>query len=157
MLIISWIIGISLIWILYHKLIFSTKPFEITTTNNLTKIKIYPSYDNHYKIYGFLNNYKIDFLIDTGATNIAISNKLARKLGIKKLNTVSVRTASGETVGYRAIIDSIKIGPITFSNVSATIMPNMDDDYALLGMNILKHFKIEKTKDYLILTLISNT
>ena len=152
MLLISWILGIVLIWILYQKIVFTSKPFEIITTEKYTKIKIYPDLDEHFKIDALVNNNKVIFLIDTGASYVAISDSLANKFKLKKLNTIMVNTASGETIAYKTIIDSLVIGPVTFKNVAATIMPHMHADYALLGMNVLKHFKIEQTKNHLILT-----
>lgn len=151
MLIISWFIGIVLIWILSHKLFFSTKPQKITKLGDQTTIKLHKNYDGHYNIIALINNYKIKFLIDTGASQVSISENLANKLKLPLLNKIYVSTASGEAVAYKTVIDSFVIGQIKFSNIHATIMPNLPEDFALLGMNILRHFDIIQKEDTLTL------
>ncbi len=152
MLVISWVLALGLVWILYQKLIFTSKPLEITKFGNTTQIKVFKNNDGHYTIDGFINNYKVEFLIDTGASYVSISQSLAIKLGLPTLGETIVDTASGEAVAYRTKIDSFTIGEINFANISATAMPNMHKDFALLGMNVLKHFDIIKKENTLTLS-----
>jgi len=151
MLTLGWILIIVLVWILYSKVIFAPKASEIRIVDELTQIKLYPDRDGHYRILGNINQTKVNFLIDTGATNVAIPLALAKKLKLQNLGSTSVITASGKSSAYITKIDELIIGGIAIYNVNALVVYDMHGSIALLGMNVLKRFSIEQNKDYMIL------
>lgn len=96
----------------------------------------------HYVSSGFINNTPVVFLLDTGATNVAISSGLAHRLGLKKGRAFKVSTANGISTAYRTTLDSVSLGSLQLDNVSASILSNASDDHVLLGMAFLKHMEI---------------
>ena len=101
------------------------------------------SRDGHFYINLNVNNYQIDFLVDTGASSIILSNSDGKKLGFDTEALSywkSATTANGEILISPVILDQIKMGPIRFSNVKAFIsQKNMEK--SLLGMSFINRFK----------------
>ena len=96
----------------------------------------------HYVASGTINDNEVVFLLDTGATQIAIPESLADDIGLVKKHPVIVKTANGNARAYRTRINSVGIGDIKLYDLSATILTNMPGKEILLGMNFLKHFEI---------------
>jgi clan AA aspartic protease, TIGR02281 family len=80
------------------------------------------------------------FMLDTGATGVALSESLARRLGVTGRGSGQVSTANGVTQAQLAQLDALAFGGWTFEDVPAFIMPQMDDE-VLLGMQVLRHFR----------------
>lgn len=98
-------------------------------------------HSGYYRAEAFINGTKADVLIDTGATEVAISKKLANRLGLKSTAAIRTSTANGDTVSYMIRLNSVKLGGIEATDVSATIAPNLGED-ALLGMSFLGRMDI---------------
>ncbi|MCK4674645.1 MAG: retroviral-like aspartic protease family protein, partial [Gammaproteobacteria bacterium] len=96
----------------------------------------------HYVASGTINGYEVIFLLDTGATDVAIPEPLANKIGLLKGREFFVKTANGNTKAYRSQLNSVAIGDIKRYDLNATILTNMTGDEVLLGMSFLKHFEI---------------
>jgi aspartyl protease family protein len=96
----------------------------------------------HYVTSGTINDYEVVFLLDTGATDVAIPESLANDIGLIKKQRIVVKTANGNTRAYRTRIASVGIGDIKLYDLNATILTNMPGKEILLGMNFLKHFEI---------------
>ena len=92
--------------------------------------------DGHYRAEALINNEKVNVLVDTGATGVAISQKVADKLKLRSVQAVRTMTANGDTVSYMVRLDSVKVGGVEANNVAATIAPGLDGD-VLLGMSYL--------------------
>lgn len=153
MLVIGWILIIAIVWILYSEVIFAPRQSEVKIKNGVTEIKLYPQLDGHYRILGHINQNKVKFLIDTGATQVAIPLYLAEKLKLPKLGSTMVSTAGGRSKAYTTNIDKLEIGNVVISNIKALIIEDMDGDTSLLGMNVLRKFEIKQNKDFLILEI----
>ena len=99
----------------------------------------------HYRAQAFINGVKADVLVDTGATNVALSQKLAQRLGITSNAAIRTSTANGETVSYMVRLDRVKLGGIEARDVAATISPGLQGE-ALLGMSFLGRMDIRLYK-----------
>ena len=106
------------------------------------EIILYRNAYGHYVSSGTINNEDVVFLLDTGATQIAIPERVANRLGLEKQRTTMIKTANGNTRAYQTQLDSVAIGDIRLYDLRATILENMSGDEILLGMNFLKHFEI---------------
>lgn len=131
---------------------------SIINQDGTTELHIPLTRGNRYEVFGKINDYNVKFLIDTGATSIAIPEKIASSANLTRGMPVRSITAGGETTAYMTNIDSLSIGTdskanknITLHDVSATINPAMVDDYILLGMGALKHLDIRQSKRTLVL------
>ncbi len=96
----------------------------------------------HYVSDGTINGQDVVFLLDTGATEIAIPATVANELGLVKKQSIRVKTANGTATAYKTRIDSAALGEIRLYDLNATILTNMTGNEILLGMNFLKHFEI---------------
>ena len=91
---------------------------------------------------------KARFLVDTGASQMQISQSLARRLKIdlRKAEQVPVRVAGGTTVAARAVtLKEVRIGRARVDNVQAIVIDRegtMSYD-GLLGMSFLNHFNFQ--------------
>jgi len=105
--------------------------------------------DEHdmFRVYGSINNYSVHFLIDTGATSIAMSSVAARRMGLKyKQGTPMLSsTASGVAKGYGLTLSKVKIGHIQIYNVKAAVLEGSFPSEVLLGQSFLS--RIHMTRD----------
>jgi aspartyl protease family protein len=92
--------------------------------------------DGHYRTQALINGEKVDVLVDTGATGVAISQQVADKLQLKSINAVRTNTANGDSIGYMVRLESVQIGGVTAHDVAAMIAPGLEGD-VLLGMSFL--------------------
>lgn len=151
-LILGWITAIVLVALLINKTIFNTKPPTISETEAGKQITLYSDYDSHFRVKGTVNGVPVTFLIDTGASSIAVSDKIATKAGLTRMARITTETANGTAVGYFTTIDTLLIADVVIRDTSGIIVPKLGTE-ALLGMNILKMFIIKQTKDTLTLTV----
>ncbi|MGB5602453.1 MAG: retropepsin-like aspartic protease [Gammaproteobacteria bacterium] len=96
----------------------------------------------HYVSSGTINDHEVVFLLDTGASDIAVPKSLANDIGLTKNQRIVVSTANGNTRAFRTRLASVAIGDIKLYDLSAIILTNMPGKEILLGMNFLKHFEI---------------
>ena len=106
----------------------------------------------HYVSAGRINGEPVVFLLDTGATDVAIPTKTAQRLGLSREGQFQVQTANGVTRAYRTRISSLTIGTITLDDVRASIVPGMGGDDILLGMSALKQLDFNQSGESLTLT-----
>ena len=91
-------------------------------------------------------------LIDTGASTIVVSKRLARKAGLTENARIRVVTANGVAEGYSSIVDVIQIGNLIGRNIEAIVVPNMQISHALIGMSFLENINFQKRRNQLILS-----
>jgi aspartyl protease family protein len=100
----------------------------------------------NYFVKGRINNYPVNFLIDTGATTLAIPQNVADKLHLVGAYPVVLYTANGEVTGALARVEELSFGAFTLHNVKAVIIPKNNDETVLLGMNVLRYFNVSQDK-----------
>lgn len=150
-LIVGWIIAIGLVVILVNFSLFSTKNPMISSSQVGTQITISRDNDSHFRLKGSVNDIPVTFLIDTGASSVAISDAVAKRAGLKYKAELTTETANGSAMGYFTVIDKMMLGPVELNHVPAIIVPNLSSDQALLGMNVLQHFHIQQTQETMML------
>lgn len=97
----------------------------------------------HYIANGSINGIEVVFLLDTGATDVAVSETLARRLNLQRGLPVVIRTANGTVNGHTTRLKNVRLANIERHNVPATINPGMlAEDEVLLGMSFLKHLEL---------------
>lgn len=105
----------------------------------------------HYVATGSINGQQVYFLLDTGATDVAVPQNLANKLNLPKRGTINSQTANGIVRSTRTQLDEVKLGAIKIANVDASILPSMPNDEVLLGMSFLKQLEMIQRGDSLTL------
>lgn len=94
----------------------------------------------HYWVAGSINGQSVQFLVDTGATSVAINEIQARRLGIDfRVNgkPIVVGTASGSANAWQVRLGSVKVGAIDVVGVEAVVVEGSSPTDALLGMSFL--------------------
>ena len=114
--------------------------------DNASSVTLKRGLDGHYRAEALINNQKVDVLIDTGATGVAISQRVADKLGLKSIDAIRTETANGDSVGYMVRLESVKVGGVEAQNVSAMIAPTLEGD-VLLGMSYLGRMDVRLFKN----------
>jgi aspartyl protease family protein len=104
----------------------------------------------HYRAQGEINGQAVSFLVDTGATDVAVSEQTARALGLDFGPRTMVMTAAGPAAAWKTRIDRVRVGSLERHNVRATITPGLGSQ-ALLGMSFLRHFSIRQQGDRLVI------
>ena len=105
----------------------------------------------HFFAQGSVNNKPIQFMVDTGATTIALGLSDAQRLGIdfEKGRPVSMSTANGQARGWLVRLAAVRIGEVEVYDVEAIVGPNMP--YALLGNSFLSRFSMFRGSDTIVL------
>lgn len=94
----------------------------------------------HYWVTGSVNGNSVPFMVDTGATTIAMNAAQARRLGLdfkNKGTPVMVSTASGTEQAWRVYLNSVKLGAIEVLGVDAMVLDSQFPQDVLLGMSFL--------------------
>ena len=108
----------------------------------------------HFFSSGNINGKTVRFLVDTGATNVSMSQDDADRIGLDYKNGQRgmSRTANGVVPVYRTTLTSVRVGDVVVYNVDATIVPGQIG-HVLLGNSFLTRFQMRRENDKLTLEL----
>ena len=119
----------------------------------LPEAKIMPV-NGMYSTTGFINGHPVSFLVDTGATWIAMNVHQARSLGINFRyigKRGSVSTANGVVPIYRILLDKVKVGEIELTNVAAGVLEGNSPTQVLLGNSFLNRVEMQRQGQVMLL------
>jgi aspartyl protease family protein len=146
MTVIAWIIFLLILMSVFDYLVSQrnnpNQNIVTTVSGPIKEIELQRNAYGHYVATGTINANDVTFLLDTGASDIAIPESLADEIGLTKGPAITVKTANGNTRAYLTHLDSVALGDIELHDLNATILPNITGEEVLLGMNFLKHFEI---------------
>ncbi|MDO4644092.1 MAG: retropepsin-like aspartic protease [Cardiobacteriaceae bacterium] len=111
---------------------------DVVAVDEVLTLKV--SADGHFRVSGTINGQSVLFMLDTGASGVALSDGLARRLGLQMKGSQLTSTANGTVDARLSNVDTLAFGGWTFSQVPVFVLPEMDDAEVLLGMRILRHF-----------------
>jgi len=106
--------------------------------------------NGHYQVEGQINNQAVNFLVDTGATDVAVPESMARALGLEFGPKVQVMTAAGQSKAWMTRLNEVSIGGISRRGVRATIT-SWEFSGVLLGMSFLKHYSLQQQDGKLVI------
>ncbi len=117
-----------------------------------TQIVLSAGPGGHFTTGGTINGRSVRFVVDTGATNIAIGEAVARSIGLdfSKGERGIARTANGDVVAHRVTLREVRIGDVTVYDVAATVVP-APMEMVLLGNSFLSRFQMKRDADVLVL------
>jgi aspartyl protease family protein len=101
-----------------------------------------------FRTVGSINGLTVRFLVDTGATTLAINAAEARRLGIDYRfvgRKGVVQTAAGNVPAYHLNLDLVRVGDIIQRQVPAVVIEGDSPDHVLLGMSFLGRLEMENT------------
>jgi aspartyl protease family protein len=107
----------------------------------------------HFFANGWINGSAVRFMVDTGASTIALSSDEARRLGVNYLvgSRGFAQTANGRIPIYAVKLDTVRVGDITLNNVDAIVSEGGGLNVALLGMSFLNRMQMKRDGDTLTL------
>ncbi len=152
MMVISMLVGLGLLTHFFQGVLDTQnnpnqKIHSIQNSDQYIDIILKRNRSGHYVGTGIFNGHKAVFLLDTGATAVAIPSRMAKQLGLKKGQRITISTANGRSTGYQTKINTLDIGQIHLNNIKAIITPNLEE--ILLGMSVLKHLEFTQRGDQL--------
>ncbi len=98
--------------------------------------------DGHYRVRMAVNGVPVDFIVDTGASDLVLSERDARRVGIDPDGLAYLgraQTANGTVPMARVRLDEVSLGGIEDRDVGASVNGG-DMDVSLLGMSYLSRF-----------------
>jgi aspartyl protease family protein len=118
-----------------------------------TQIVLSASSGGHFVTQGSINGRNTGFVVDTGATSVAMGADEAKRLGIKYENGERSysSTANGNVITYRVSLTSVRIQDVEVNNVEAAVLPG-SMPFILLGNSFLNRFQMKRDNDVLTLT-----
>nr|WP_314491860.1 TIGR02281 family clan AA aspartic protease [uncultured Pseudomonas sp.] len=105
------------------------------------EVRLLGNGQGHFVADGAINGQAVHFMLDTGATDVAIPEGLARQLGLERGAPVTLSTANGRTEGYRTRLAELALGDIRLRDLRALVVPGLDGDQVLLGMSALQRLE----------------
>jgi aspartyl protease family protein len=107
----------------------------------------------HFVAEGAINGNPVRFLVDTGASTVALPAADAVRLGIdyRKGRPALSSTAAGVVQIYVVTLDTVKLGPIELTRVEASVI-EQGLEIALLGMSFLNRVEMKRDGDLMTLT-----
>ena len=109
--------------------------------------------NGHFMAQGLINGKPTRFMVDTGATTVAMSLADAVKLGVdyRKGRPIQVGTANGMATGYALRLHSVRIGDVEVYDVDAVVTAQRMP-FVLLGNSFLNRFQMRRDADIMVLT-----
>lgn len=108
-----------------------------------------------YRTVGFINGVQVNFLVDTGASTVAMNENTAKRVGLQyKLygQKFVASTAAGEAYAWHIKVKKVNVGGLELKQVDAAVIEGVGPNDVLLGMSFLRQFKMQDDGELLKLT-----
>ena len=152
MLVFGWLLAIGVVtWFFHDYLVREANPNRIPAVTATGDVVLKRDRSGHFTAGGSINGQPVRFLLDTGATQIAIPAEVAARLKLKRGMPVELLTAAGPTRGYSTRLDTVRLGSIESKDLGAVVAEGMPDGVVLLGMNFLRRLELVQRGDELTL------
>ncbi|MDE2254226.1 MAG: retroviral-like aspartic protease family protein [Betaproteobacteria bacterium] len=106
--------------------------------------------NGNYEIGGAINGVPVEFIVDTGASKVSVSQTMATQMGLSGCLPSESSTANGNVAACIAIAHNLEFGNFRMTNVPVSVMPHMDG-MALLGMNALGSLHITQSNGQMVI------
>jgi aspartyl protease family protein len=149
-------LGILAFWLvvmaaLYFAMQYAMQPKGVTVTAG-GAVVIPRHHDGHFRVAGSINGEPVMFLVDTGASLVAVTDALAQKAGLEGGDPIMFQTANGPRQGWVVASESVTVRSLAVSGLRVgTGYTGRSNDDALLGQNFLRHFDVEMGRDRMVL------
>lgn len=106
----------------------------------------------HFMTQGAINGRPVTFMLDTGATTVALSMADAQRIGLdySKGQPVQINTANGVAPGFRLRLDSVRVGDVEVYDIDA-IVSQQGMPFVLLGNSFINRFSMRRDADQMVL------
>ena len=108
--------------------------------------------DGHFRVGGAVNGVPVQFMVDTGASIISITDRVAERAQLPEGVPMQFQTANGVREGTMRRADRIEVGPLTVNNLRVgTGYTGESEKDALLGQNFLRYFDVSMSGNTMVL------
>ncbi|MCP1643357.1 aspartyl protease family protein [Pseudomonas citronellolis] len=115
------------------------------------ELRLLGNRQGHYVFDGLIDGAPVTFLLDTGASAVAVPEGLALRLQLQRGAPIDLDTANGRTRGWRTRLQRLELGDILLRDVPAIIAPGMGGNEVLLGMSALRQLEFSQRDGTLVL------
>jgi aspartyl protease family protein len=108
----------------------------------------------HFHASGAINGRPVRFMVDTGASVVALGQPDADRIGLdyRRSPRAMMQTANGTVAAHRITLSAVTLGEVTLANVPAVVMP-LPMSHVLLGNSFLSRFQMRRDNDVMRLEL----
>lgn len=124
------------------------------SVNVKTVERIYRDSSGMFRTMGSINGYPVSFLIDTGASIVAMNSIQAKRLGIQYLldgEPAMVSTAAGNVKAYNVRLKNVSVGQIRLADIDAVVIEGTHPEDVLLGMSFLGRLNVKNENEVMML------
>lgn len=153
MMALGWALAMLLLTLIFNGLLEDRQnPNRLSVLQNQTggRLSLRANHNGQYFAEGRMNGVPVKFLLDTGATTVAVSPKVAERAGLRLGASVAVQTAAGTAAAHATRIRRLELGHLLFTDLAAVVIPD-GSDVVLLGMNALGELDMTQEDGKLIL------
>jgi aspartyl protease family protein len=132
----------------------SSAPAPVSSSASARNVVLTKAPNGHFQVEARVDGRRLEFLVDTGASHIALRESAAARLGIYPRPsdyTVRVSTANGITKAARVQLRSVEVGDILIRDVPAIVHPDEGLSVNLLGMTFLSRVRWTHERGKLVL------
>lgn len=152
----AWIVALALLAMLFDTLFErqenpNPSPRMTEGADGMDQVVLERNRAGHFVASGTINGVPVRFLVDTGATHVALSLPLAQRLELPMRPGGMSMTANGAVRTWSTRLDQVTLGGLTARRVSASVLPNMPGEDVLLGMSYLRDLEMIQRGNLLIL------
>lgn len=145
---VAWLMLMGVLYLAFDRFLAPPKAV-VTATGDL---RIPRARDGHFYIQGTVNGRPVEFLVDTGASTVVVSEELARKAGLPGGTPTVFQTANGAVHGRTVPGVPVTAGPISLSAVRVGVgLVGGKHDQALLGQNFLANFNVSLSSQEMVI------
>src|SRR5438067_1305992 len=115
-----------------------------------SRVVIEPDRRGHFRVEGAVDGRRIEFLVDTGASVVTLTESDAARLGFHPAPrdyVAQLRTANGTVRGPPLRLGSVELGGLMLRNVQAVVLPDESLSENLLGLSFLSRLRRFEYRD----------
>ena len=151
------LIPMMLFWLLVMGIVYALMQYTLSPkrpkANGNGEVVITRSTDGHFRTVGTVNGSETVFLVDTGASTVAVSDQFAAKASLTGGTPTVFNTANGPRQGRMVEGITVSVGPLQVHNTRVGVgISSSPDQEALLGQSFLTHFNVTMSSEKLVLS-----
>ncbi len=156
MLLVAWAAALGMLSLLFGNLLDNQRNPNgqlqtLQGADGSREVRLQRNRYGHYHATGTINGHAVEFMLDTGASDVSIPAAVARRVGLERGVPKYYETANGTIKAYATVLDSVGLGELEIHQVRASINPHMEGETILLGMSVLKQLEFTQRGDTLII------
>ena len=156
MLIAGFILALALLTMFFNEQLEQqrnpNRQLRTVTDDALPTVQLQRNRFGHYVATGAINGQPVEFMLDTGATDVSVPAGVADRLGLERGRRAVYQTANGPITAWRTRIAEVQLGPLRVGPVAASINPNDKGSSILLGMSFLRELDFSQQGNTLTLS-----